>query len=122
MALLDQARLQRRLHGRAQANAILSLLDLPHADCVAAFLDELRRQLQPEAVALADKNAQRKIRELAALVMPFGIYAGRTYGEIEASDRRYLEWLCDSSQELCGQLSTYLKLTEETSDDESDHT
>lgn len=32
VTVMDQQRIQRRVHGRKQAEAILSLLDLPHRD------------------------------------------------------------------------------------------
>lgn len=117
MTILNPERLQRRMHGRAQAEAILSLVDLPHVDCVEAFLDELQRTLKPPSLAATTKK-ERTIRELAMTLMHFGKHAGKTFGEVESVDREYLEWLCGSSRELVDNLGTYLELTGEVVDGE----
>lgn len=117
MKILNPERLQRRMHGRAQAEAILSLVDLPHEQCIDAFLDELQRRLKPPSVA--DKaRKEGTIRELAATAIEFGKHAGKTFGEVESVDREYLEWLCGSSRELVDNLGTYLELTGEVDDGE----
>lgn len=118
MTILNQERLQRRMHGRAQAEAILSLVDLPHEQCIDAFLDELQRRLLPSVVAVEAEQKQRTIRELSMTLMHFGKHAGKTFGEVESVDREYLEWLCGSSRELVENLGAYLELTGEVVDGE----
>lgn len=115
MTALNSERLKQRVHGRAQAAIVLDLVDLPHAQCVEAFLDELRCRLTPESVSDAKVAVdQQSLRELSVIELQFGKYAGSTYGQVEDVDRDYLEWLCESQRQSADTLGTFLTLTRTT--------
>lgn len=115
MTALNPERLKQRVHGRAQAAIVLDLVDLPHPQCVEAFLDELRCRLTPESVSDAKVAAdQQSLRELSVIELQFGKYAGSTYGQVEDVDRGYLEWLCESQRQSADTLGTFLTLTRTT--------
>lgn len=110
--MLDQSRLARRMHGRAQARAVMGLVDLPDQDAIAAFLDEFRSELLPKEVAAEQQQHGKLIAELAGTTVDFGQYSGMTYEQINREDRPYLEWLRDRSVETADGIGAYLEATE----------
>ena len=114
-------RIKQRADGRKVARELVTAGFTPvgpHG--IDAFLDELRTLLQPELVKQERIARQRKLSELKSHAMTFGAHQGQCLDDIP---RDYLEWLLQSSEDLVGTLSQYLKLTAdsaaEANDDES---
>lgn len=102
-------RIRRRVHGREQAREILSLIDLPHSDCVDGFLDELASVLKPKQTEAESVERKRQFAEFANYRLERGEHAGQ---KLEDIPREYLEWWYDSSIESLETITGYLEATE----------
>ena len=117
---MDKDRLTRRVEGRNHAKTVLELVqcDLDHPDKIETFLGELEAILRPKPVVneLEVKRVrERTIQRLSAIQLTFGIHAGEQLDEIP---RDYLEWLLESSEQVCNDIRDYLEATEIQNEDD----
>lgn len=108
--MMEMTRLQYRVLGRLQARELLELVELTHPEMVASFLDEMKSSLQPEQVKKEKVVRQRKLSELKAHVLGFGVHANECLDDIP---RDYLEWLLGETEGTLQIVSQYLQMTAE---------
>lgn len=112
---MDKQRLASRVLGRNFAKEVLLLVDFAaNPEAVDAFLDELNSLRKKEPITPQKK---RKLRELAATKLEFGIHAGVPLSDVP---RDYLLWLQRSSEETTRLITEYLELTPNETEEEED--
>lgn len=111
---MDKDRLNRRVEGRNHAKTVLELVqcDLDHPDKIETFLSELEAILRPKPII--DEKSEKIVRErtiqrLSAIQLKFGSHSGEQLDEIP---RDYLEWLLESSEQVCNDIRDYLEATQ----------
>lgn len=108
---MDKERLARRVHGRKQAQEFLGLVELPHADCVDGFIDEVVTTLRPPAPVDEKKTRierERAFAEFANYQLGFGTHEGE---RLESVPRWYLERIRELSEESLRMIGGYLDAT-----------
>lgn len=90
--------------------------ELQHLDCIDGFLDELRRELCPEAVAVEKEKLKLTIRELSKNVLAFGQHNGKRFDEVP---RDYLHWLAEQQEASATLIHAYLAATSGEDEDEA---
>lgn len=93
---------------RAFIDAVLQVASL--SDVFTQDLEDIKDYVQAEQSAATSNISLEEARNIK---LNFGKYKGTTLGELEISDRKYLEWVHDNSKDQVVKIAAYKVLSSE---------